>query len=184
MKELSLHILDVAQNSLSAGATWLELALVFRGEQLTLTIEDDGQGMAPEFLNAVLDPFTTSRTTRSVGLGLPLLKLTAEQTGGTMTVDSTVGVGTSVRAVFHTGHIDCPPLGDLPSTLALLIQGAPEVTYRFVYDVDGKVFQMDTQELRDVLGEEVSLAEPEIILWLTDYIAEGLAEIGGPREME
>ena len=184
MKELSLHILDVAQNSLSAGAAWLELSLVFRGEELILTIRDDGHGMEPEFLAAVLDPFTTSRTTRSVGLGLPLLKLTAEQTGGEMTVDSTVGVGTSVRAVFHTSHIDCPPLGDLASTLALLIQGAPEVTYCFTYDVDGRVLRMDTRELRDVLGDDVSLAEPEIILWLTDYIAEGLAEIGGPGEME
>lgn len=184
MKELSLHLLDVAQNSLSAGATEVEIGLVYRNGWLTLTIADNGRGMEPGFLAQVLDPFTTTRTTRSVGLGLPLLKLTAEQTGGTLTVDSAPGAGTRVRAELDAGHIDCPPLGELSSTLALLIQGAPEVELRMTYDWEGRTFRLDTRELRACLGEDVSLAEPEVVLWLSEYIAEGLAEAGGPAEME
>lgn len=184
MKELSLHLLDVAQNSLSAGATEVDIAVRVQNGHLTMTIRDNGRGMEPEFLAAVLDPFTTSRTTRSVGLGLPLLRLTAEQTGGGLTVESTVGQGTVVEAALDTGHIDCPPMGDLGETMSLLIQGAPQVEFTFTYDRDGAVFRLDTRELREILGEDVSLAEPEVILWLKDYLAEGLAGAGGPQEME
>ena len=184
MKELSLHLLDVAQNSLSAGATAVDLSLRVRKGWLTMSVRDNGRGMEPEFLADVLDPFTTSRTTRSVGLGLPLLRLTAEQTGGRLTVDSAAGRGTVVEAVLDTGHIDCPPMGDLGETLALLIQGAPRVEFTFTCDWDGRQFRVDTRELREILGEEVSLAEPEVILWLKDYLAEGLAEMAGLQEME
>ena len=123
MKELSLHILDIAQNSISAGCTELELSLTEGDGQLTLIIRDNGRGMAPEFLASVTDPFTTTRTTRKVGLGLPLLRMAAEQTGGSLAIESTVGVGTTVTARFCTGHIDCPPLGDMAGTVALLVQG-------------------------------------------------------------
>lgn len=184
MKELSLHLLDVAQNSLSAGATEVDITFRIRNGHLTMTIRDNGRGMEPEFLAAVLDPFTTSRTTRSVGLGLPLLRLTAEQTGGGLTVESTAGQGTLVEAALDTGHIDCPPMGDLGETISLLIQGAPQVEFTFTYDQDGTVFRLDTRELREILGEDVSLAEPEVILWLKDYLAEGMAGAGGPQEME
>ena len=127
MKELSLHILDIAQNSISAGCTRLELSLTEQDGQLTLVIGDNGRGMTPEFLSSVTDPFTTTRTTRKVGLGLPLLRMAAEQTGGSLAIESTVGVGTTVTVRFCSGHIDCPPLGDMAGTVALLVQGAPEV---------------------------------------------------------
>lgn len=184
MKELALHLLDVAQNSLTAGATEVDVSFQFRKGWLTLTIRDNGRGMEPDFLAAVLDPFTTSRTTRSVGLGLPLLRLTAEQTGGSLTVESAVGQGTTVEAVLDTGHIDCPPLGNLGETVSLLIQGAPQVEFTFTYDRDGAVFRLDTREVRTILGEDVSLAEPEVVLWLNDYLAEGLADADSAAEME
>lgn len=180
MKELSLHLLDIVQNSIAAGAAEVEIAFRFHGSWLTLTIEDNGRGMEPEFLASVLDPFTTSRTTRSVGLGLPLLRLTAEQTGGGLRVESAVNRGTLVRAELDTGHIDCPPMGDLGETLSLLIQGAPEVNFVFEYAREGAGFRLDTRELREILGEDVSLAEPEVVLWLKEYLAEGLS----PWEME
>ena len=106
MKELSLHILDIAQNSIAAGCTLLELSLTEREGLLTLVIADDGRGMSPDFLAAVTDPFTTTRTTRKIGLGLPLLRLAAEQTGGGLSIGSTVGVGTTVTACFRTDHIE------------------------------------------------------------------------------
>ena len=110
MKELSLHMLDIAQNSIAAGAGHMDLAVEETGGRIILTAADDGRGMPPELLATVADPFTTTRTTRKVGLGLPLLRMAAEMTGGHMDIESTLGVGTTVTAVFHAGHIDCPPL--------------------------------------------------------------------------
>ena len=170
MKELSLHILDIAQNSISAGCTRLELSLTEGEGQLVLVIGDNGRGMSPEFLASVTDPFTTTRTTRKVGLGLPLLRLTAEQTGGSLTIESTVGVGTTVTARFCSGHIDCPPLGDMAGTVALLVQGAPEVDTIYTHTTPRSSFTFDTREIRAVLGEGISLAEPEVAVWMRGYL--------------
>lgn len=172
MKELSLHILDIAQNSISAGCTRLDLSLRENGDRLTLKIADDGRGMPPEFLARVTDPFTTTRTTRKVGLGLPLLRLAAEQTGGSLSIESTVGVGTTVTAVFDASHIDCPPLGDIALTVSLLVQGAPDVETTYAHSTPRGAFLFDTRTLRAVLGSEVSLAEPEVAVWMKDYIRE------------
>ena len=126
MKELSLNILDIAENSVKAGATLITVSLTQAGNVLTIDITDDGCGMDAETVRRVTDPFYTTRTTRRVGLGLPLLKLEAEQTGGTLTVTSRTaaqcpdGHGTTVRATFHTDHIDCMPLGDVTATLVRL----------------------------------------------------------------
>lgn len=172
MKELSLHILDIAQNSISAKCTRLDIALTEQDGLLTLTIADDGCGMSPEFLAAVTDPFTTTRTTRKVGLGLPLLRLAAEQTGGALAIESAVGVGTTVTATFTAGHIDCPPLGDMPGTIALLIQGAPSIELTYSRKTPKCAFTFDTREVREVLGADVSLAEPEVFLWIQGYLWE------------
>lgn len=172
MKELSLHILDIAQNSISAGCMCLDLSLVDDQGELTLTIADDGCGMPPEFLAAVTDPFTTTRTTRKVGLGLPLLRLAAEQTGGSLSIKSEVGKGTTVKAVFRSDNIDCPPLGDMAGTVSLLAQGAPDVELTYTHSLNGASFTFDTREMRAVLGPEVSLAEPEVAVWMKEYIAE------------
>ena len=179
MKELSEHILDIAQNSVTAGAAHLNITLTEEGSKLTVVIEDDGCGMSPELLASVLDPFTTTRTTRKVGLGLPLYRMSAEMTGGSLAITSMLGRGTTVTAVFCTDHLDCPPLGNLPQVIALLVQGNPdlELTYRHITSA-GQA-ELLTGELRQALGEEISLAEPEIFLWIQDYLKEQEAQLEG-----
>ena len=173
MKEISLHLLDVAQNSVSAEAKQIDLCLEEDAQQnCRLVIRDDGRGMTPEFLAEVTDPFTTTRTTRKVGLGLPLLRMMAEQTGGHLELESQVGVGTTVTAVFCAEHIDCPPLGDLPATVALLIQGAPDVEWTYCHKTPKGSFTLDTRELRSVLGEDIPLSEPSVIQWIIEYLQE------------
>jgi len=172
MKELALHLLDIAQNSVTAGATELELSLVEHEGVLTMRVADNGCGMTPEFLANVMDPFTTTRTTRKVGMGIPLLRMTAQMTGGDLEIQSQLGVGTTTTAVLHTDHIDCPPLGDLAGCLSLFLQGAPPtLETRFVHETDAGRFALDTREVRAVLGG-VPLSEPDVALWLRDYIAE------------
>ena len=179
MKELSEHILDIAQNSVTAGAAHLNITLTEEGSKLTVVIEDDGCGMSPELLATVLDPFTTTRTTRKVGLGLPLYRMSAEMTGGSLAITSMLGRGTTVTAVFCTDHLDCPPLGNLPQVIALLVQGNPdlELTYRHITSA-GQA-ELLTAELRQALGEDISLAEPEIFLWIQDYLKEQEAQLEG-----
>ena len=171
MKDLSLHLLDVAKNSMTAGAENVSITLDETGGWLTITIADDGRGMAPEFLAQVTDPFTTTRTTRKVGLGLPLLRLTAEQTGGSLDIASTVGVGTTVTARFDRRHLDCPPLGDMAGAVALLIQGSPDVELTYRHTTPRGEAALATAELREILGD-VSLAEPEVFAWIQDYLTE------------
>lgn len=173
MKEISLHLLDVAQNSVSAGAECIDLTLEEDDARCyRLTIADNGCGMSPEFLAQVTDPFTTTRTTRKVGLGLPLLRMTAEQTGGTLKIESQVGVGTTVTALFHGSHIDCPPLGDLSGTVALLIQGAPDVEWTWKRTTPKGSYTLDTRQLREILGPDVPLSEPSVVLWIGEYLQE------------
>lgn len=172
MKEIALYVLDIAQNSISANASLLEITLTETAETIIFTIVDNGKGMSPELLARVCDPFTTTRTTRKMGLGIPLLRMAAEQTGGNLTIESTEDVGTTVTALFHPTHIDCPPVGDLAGTITLLLQGAPQLELHYTHIIDGTCFQLTTEELRAQLGPEISLAEPEVILWVRDYLQE------------
>ena len=180
MKELSLHLLDIAQNSLAAGAQHLGIALTEDGAGLLeITVSDDGRGMTPELLAHVTDPFTTTRTTRKVGLGLPLYRLAAEQTGGSLSIQSAVGRGTVVTAVFCRTHLDCPPLGDLAGTVALLIQGSPGVGLTYRHTTPAGTAALSTAELNDALGEGVSLSEPAVFAWIRDYLSEQEAQLEG-----
>lgn len=177
MKELSLNILDIVENSVKAGASLTEILLTEQEGVLTLTVKDDGCGMSEETVKHVTDPFYTTRTTRAVGLGLPLLKLEAQQTGGDVTVTSRDRAtypdthGTEVTAVFHTDHIDCPPLGDIPATVMTLIQGHPDTDFLFSHQKDGKEVRLDTRELREVL-EGVPLDSFEVLQWIQGYLNE------------
>ncbi len=177
MKELSLNILDIAENSVKAGATLITVSLTQAGNVLTIDITDDGCGMDAETVRRVTDPFYTTRTTRRVGLGLPLLKLEAEQTGGTLTVTSRTaaqcpdGHGTTVRATFHTDHIDCMPLGDVTATLVTLIQGHPQEELAFSHRTDAGTVTLDTRQLREVLGD-VPLDTYEVLKWIEGYLRE------------
>lgn len=175
MKELSLNILDVSQNSISAGATALEITVSISADGvLAITIVDNGRGMSPEFLARCTDPFTTTRTTRKVGLGLPLLRLAAEQTGGDLRIESRLNRGTALTARFRMDHIDCPPLGDLAGAVAMLIQGAPDtLDITYTHRTPSGEFRLDTHELRQVLGRDVPLSNPEVAAWIRDYITEG-----------
>ncbi len=177
MKELSLNILDIAENSVKAKASLTEIAICEDGEKIELTITDNGIGMSKEVLKAVTDPFYTTRTTRKVGLGLPLLKLEAEMTGGGITVESThfsedsENQGTRVSALFYKNHIDCIPLGDIVETVATLIQGHPDTDFLFTHKFEGGEASLDTRELRKVL-EGVPLDTYEVIKWIKEYLKE------------
>ncbi len=178
MKELSLHILDVAKNSVKAGASLTEISISTDKEGLlTVTITDNGCGMSLEILARVTDPFYTTRTTRKVGLGLPLFRLAAEQTGGGLRIKSSTEEGksgTCVTAVFDTKSIDCMPMGDIVSTVVTLIAGSPDRDFVFS-DVDERqersVF-LDTRQMREILGDGVSLDAPEIQVWMSEYLCE------------
>lgn len=173
MKELSLNILDVAKNSVKAGATRIVIRIDEAEGWRTLSIIDNGCGMPPEFVATVTDPFTTTRTTRPVGMGLPLLKLAAQQTGGDLMIESSVEppTGTTVRATFRIDHLDCVPVGDYAGSVVTLIQGSPEIDFLFVYNrEDGQSVTLDTAEVRSVLGPEVPLDLPDVLMWMQDAL--------------
>ncbi len=178
MQELSLNILDVTENSVRAGATLVELSLVEAANTLTVTITDNGCGMSQEILQQVENPFYTTRTTRSIGLGIPLYKMAAEQTGGSLTIHSVeqstdpVNHGTTVTAVFHTDHIDCVPLGDLIATVTTLIHGAPQIDFVYLHQTPDRRVELDTRELRAVLGDTISLDHIEVINWIRENLEE------------
>lgn len=172
MKELSLNILDIAQNSFTAGATLTEIILEESADKLTIKIVDNGCGMSEETLKQVSNPFYTTRTTRKVGLGIPLFRQAAEQTGGYITIQSTkdpVNHGTVITGVFNKSHIDFTPLGDIASTVCLLAQGCGEGDMVFTHKIEGKeTVELDTRTLREVL-QGVPLSNPDVQLWIKAY---------------
>lgn len=182
MKELSLNILDIAKNSVKAKAKNILIKLTETDETLTLMIEDDGCGMSEEMVQNVTDPFCTSRTTRKVGMGIPLLKLAAEQTEGSFEIRSVsetvdpLNHGTSVKAVFNKNHLDFTPLGDVVSSITVLIQGSPDIEWKFEHSTPEGNVELDTKELREILGD-VPLDNYEVIKWIEDYLNEGYASI-------
>ena len=182
MKELSLNILDVAENSVKAGATLTQILICEEGDKLTLTFKDDGCGMSEEVVKSVIDPFYTTRTTRKVGLGVPLLKLAAEQTGGSLTVSSKTAElspddhGTEVCATFYKNHLDFTPLGDVISSITTLIQGHPDTDFLFSHKTEAGEVGLDTRELRQVLGD-VPLDTYDVIKWIEEYLTEQYSQL-------
>jgi hypothetical protein len=178
MKELSLHILDIIQNSIRAESTRIEITiedLVLKNE-FRILICDNGKGMAPEEKEKALDPFYTSRTTRKVGLGLPLLKQNAEQTGGKLTISTSVGNGCRVEALLVNDHIDRQPLGNIAETLVMLFASNPAIRFRFNYTTDRGVFSLDTDEVKQIL-ENVPITNQEVREFLIKHIRENLITI-------
>jgi anti-sigma regulatory factor (Ser/Thr protein kinase) len=175
MRELSLNVLDVAQNSIVAGADLITIAVTedTAADRLTIVIGDNGRGMTPEQLQKVRDPFYTTRTTRKVGMGIPLFRMAAEMTGGALDIQSEAGKGTTVTAVFALSHIDRMPLGDMTGTVTALIRLNPHLDFRYIQTVDGVSFEMDTRELRDILGD-VPLNDPDVMEWIGGYLKENL----------
>ena len=181
MKELSLNILDIVQNSISAGAKNIAITLSEDHKGiLTLTVADDGRGMDADEVSNVTNPFYTTRTTREVGLGIPLIKLAAEQTGGTFDIKSAIGKGTTLTAIFDTKHIDCLPVGDITATMTTLIMGAPDVDFTLSHTAPGGNVSLSTRMMRDVLGD-ISLADVEVIQWVKEYLTEQYHNFGGAK---
>ena len=180
MKEIALHLLDIVQNSVTAGAAHVDITFELASDgMLRMSVKDDGRGMPPELLERVRSPFVTTRTTRKVGLGIPLLMQNAMQSGGDLQLESELGRGTEITARFQTRSIDCLPLGDLGSTLSTIIMGSPdrpEFSLRCVSPQGEMCFS--TEEIRPVLGE-VSLAEPDVVQWIQESIREEVEPILG-----
>lgn len=173
MKELSLNILDIAQNSVAANSTVIEIEIKQNTStnELFIGIYDDGKGMDEEKLKSVTDPFFTTRTTRKIGLGVPLFKMAAEMTGGKFEIESKLAVGTKVKAYFDTSHLDFMPLGDVCSSVVLLISMNLHIDFVYRFIKDENEFVLDTREIKTLL-QGVPLDNPEIMQWLKDYINE------------
>ncbi len=183
MRELSLHILDIVQNSISANAKNISVEISEQPaeDELTIVIADDGKGMSEDFLAEVISPFATTRTTRRVGLGIPLFKEAAEETGGSFEIESALGKGTRVTATFGYSHIDRQPLGDIASVMFILVQGNPGLDFCYKHNVEENEFIFDTKQIRSVLGEEVGLDRPEILEWISSCLQDGVEELYGGK---
>ncbi len=178
MKEISLHILDIVQNSIHAESSkvHIEIAESKQQDKIKVCITDDGHGMNTELLKNVQDPFFTTKS-KKTGLGIPLLRQHAEQTGGHMTIESEPGMGTKTEAVFGLTHLDRQPIGNITETIISLIRTNSGIRFIYSHSVDHKTFELDTQEVEKEL-DGLSIGNPEIIGFLQDMIKENLKEIG------
>ena len=178
MRELSLNVLDIAQNSIVAGASLTEILIKENTEEKTLLIGiyDNGKGMSEEQVKNVQDPFFTTRTTRKVGMGIPLFKLAAEQTGGSFTITSELGVGTRVDALFKTDSIDFTPLGDIEATVSTIVSMNEDKDFVYTRSVDEKEFVFKSADIKKIL-DGVPLSEPSVISWIEDYIRENTEQL-------
>ncbi len=182
MKEIALHLLDLAENSVSAGASAIEITVNenLASDRLTVSVEDNGSGMDPEIARQLGDPFYTTRTTRKVGLGIPLLQAAAEACNGRLSVSSRPGAGTKVQAEFQHSHIDRMPLGDLPGTALTLLISHPEINWRFVYQrnpADGSQpqrFIFDDAAVKEIL-DGIPLSDPDVLAYLRQTLSDGFA---------
>jgi hypothetical protein len=177
MDELSLYVLDITMNSVRAGATHIVIELTEQGEWLTFRVSDNGCGMTGEQLEKLSNPFFTTRKTRKVGLGIPFLTMLAEMTGGGVQVTSvhesvSEDHGTTTCATFGKNHIDFIPLGDMVETVKTLIQGSPDIDFDYTHKTEQGEVTLSTRDLREVLGEDISLGEPEILSWIGSYLQE------------
>lgn len=177
MRELSLHIIDIAENSIAAKASLINIEVFENIEEdmLTIDIKDNGCGMSEDMLKRVKDPFTTSRKTRKVGLGLSLLEAACERCDGKLIIKSRQGAGTEVLAVMKYNHIDREPIGRIDETLVTLLLN-PEINIVYTHKVNGKEFTFDSREIKKAAGGDLS--GPEILQWVREYITENLKEIG------
>ncbi len=174
-----MHILDIIGNSVRAGASLVEVSIEEKSaeDQLILVVKDDGCGMDEETVKNALDPFFTSRKTRKVGLGIPLLQQNAEMSEGNLKIISELDKGTTITATFVRSHIDRPPLGDLSGTISLMVSGNPTVEFLYIHQLNDEEFKFDSREVKDAL-DGVPITEPGVINFLKQMIGENLTEIG------
>lgn len=179
MKDMSLHILDIAENSIEAGATRVEISLRhdIGADRFVLRVEDDGRGVETE--KKETDRFYTSKGDKRFGLGIPLLAQAARECNGEFSLDrKKAGRGTVLTAVFQRSHIDMKPLGDVGATLATLLAGHPEVDYVLDYEVDGSSFRLDTGDIRKEL-EGLPLNFPSVLQYVQEQVTEGIRRTNG-----
>ncbi|MTI66710.1 MAG: ATP-binding protein [Firmicutes bacterium] len=178
MKELSLHILDLAENSIDAEAKLLKITIkeLLKEDKLIIIIEDDGKGMDEDFLSKVTNPFVTTRKTRGVGFGLSLMKASSERCEGTFKIDSKKNVGTKLKASFKHSHIDRAPLGKIEETITTLINNNKDIDIVYRHIVNTNEFVLDTRKVKEML-EDVDINNADILLWIRDYIKENLKEL-------
>lgn len=178
MRDLSMHIMDIVQNSLTAKATKVSIEIIedFNDDSYTIIIEDNGIGMSRDYALTISDPYVTSRTTRKVGLGIPLLKQNAERTGGSIAIDSTEGEGTTVKAFFSNLHPDRPPLGDIAGTIVLLCAANPETEITYRHSTHKGEYLYNTRSIKEEL-EGISISEPSVVRFLKEMINENLEQI-------
>ena len=174
MVNLAMHLMDIVQNSISAGAKRIEMELIeiSANNCLQFSVIDDGCGMSSKTIARLTDPFFTSRTTRKVGLGIPFLKMTSEQTDGYLEIKSEIGKRTIVKAVYKTNHPDCIPLGDLGGYMMVILAANPIIHFSFSYRLDDNVFEIDTNTLANEGIDDLS--NGEIALAIKEYINENL----------
>ena len=173
MRELSLNVLDIVQNSITANANLIEIELIeeINNDILKINIFDNGKGMTDEQIKSVTDPFYTTRTTRKIGLGIPLFKMVAEMSGGSFKIESTVGSGTKIYTSYIYSSIDRMPVGNINETVSMLIRMNPYIDFVYTHTFNEKSYSLDTRELREQL-ENVPLDTPEVIDWINDYLTE------------
>jgi anti-sigma regulatory factor (Ser/Thr protein kinase) len=178
LRELALHILDIAENSVSAKAGTISIRVDedHAANRLKISVKDNGCGMSPEMVERVVDPFVTSRTTRKVGLGIPLLKAAAEGCDGGLAIQSAVGQGTCVEVEFQLDHIDRMPLGNMTDTMLTLVVGSPEVHWIFTYTVDGQAYEFDDEPIKEVL-QDVPLTDPAVLAYLRECLETGISAL-------
>jgi hypothetical protein len=176
LRELALHLLDIAENSISARASTIKIVVIEDTihDRLKMSIQDNGIGMDEFTVAKVVDPFITSRTTRKVGLGIPLLKAAAEACKGSLNITSALGMGTLLEVEFQHSHIDRMPLGDLAGTIFGLVVGTPQVHWVIVYQVDSNEYTFDDEPIKAALGD-VPLTEPSVLTYIREMLYEGMA---------
>jgi hypothetical protein len=179
VEDISLHILDIAENALKAQATRIEIHVNedIENDRLTVQILDNGKGMDETMVQTVTDPFVTTRTERRVGLGLPLLAESARMAGGDIKIKSDPGKVTSIEADFIYSHIDRKPLGDMVLTMMVLIAGNPGIDFSYHHQKGDRSYCLDTTELRKTL-EEIPINHPDVIKLIKKDLEEGLKEVG------
>jgi hypothetical protein len=180
LPEISLNILDVAENGLRAEATEVKICIEAntKDDTLQIWIHDNGCGMTSEQIKQVTDPFFTTRTTRRVGLGVPFFREAALATGGDFEIESEPGVGTNVHATFTLSNIDRMPLGNMVDTMHSLILTNQQIDFRYEYRVDDREFVLDTKEFKEILGD-VSFDMPEVSLYIKEFLETNTEEVNG-----
>lgn len=186
MRELSLHILDLIQNSMEAGASSVGLEIIEdtkNKDSLKIIVRDNGRGMNRDTVQKIIDPFVTTRTTRKVGMGLSLLDMSTKRCDGFLKIDSLPGTGTTVEAVYRHSHLDRPPLGKIAMTVKTILVGNPQLNFHYRHCVNEHEFSISSTEIKEILGD-IPLSHPDVLNWLDEYLSQNLLNLYGGGQLE